>query len=117
MEYPEINDDFTQEHEGMSLVDYREKLHKDLVKQQEMTSRRDAGKKVLETLMAKYDFEVPEGILEGHLFQQYQKAPEFNDFLTENPEILSEKRPKSCKSKSKRSLPRIQRKKYRKSKT
>jgi trigger factor len=69
---PELNDEFAKEAVGdgggvSTLADLREKIHENLEAAKEQQQQAQAREKILETLVKRHDFPVPEALVEGQM--------------------------------------------------
>jgi trigger factor len=61
---PELNDEFAKDVEAASLDDLRTKIRQNLVAERDHRQREQAEQKLIEALIAKHDFPVPEALVE-----------------------------------------------------
>ncbi len=61
---PELNDEFAKDVEAASLDDLRTKIRQNLEAEREHRQREQAEQKLIEALIAKHDFPVPEALVE-----------------------------------------------------
>lgn len=87
---PELTDEWLQEHEKMSLADFRKSTQEELEKQKENHLRSLAGTAVLEKIAKDYDFEVPLGVLHQSLLNRYTHH-DLGHLLEEEPELFEGK--------------------------
>src|SRR3970282_688287 len=61
---PELNEEFAKDVEAVSLDDLRTKIRQNLEAERDHRQREQAEKKIIEALIAKHDFPVPEALVE-----------------------------------------------------
>ncbi|MCL5286884.1 MAG: trigger factor [Acidobacteria bacterium] len=61
---PELNDEFAKDVDAASLEDLRTKIRENLVAARDQRQREQAEQKLIEALIAKHDFPVPEALVE-----------------------------------------------------